>query len=61
MERAVECHRSDPHSSFHGAIVIPNTSPLENLCVYALLFLLGALWAHLRSNSRDAARKERSA
>lgn len=57
----MECHRSDPHSLFHGAIVIPNTSPLENLCVYALLFLLGALWAHLRSNHRDTARKERSA
>lgn len=57
----MECHRSDPHSLFHGAIVIPNTSPLENLCVYVLLFLLGALWAHLRSNHRDTARKERSA
>ncbi|WP_268811840.1 hypothetical protein [Burkholderia pseudomallei] len=41
--------------------MIPNTSPLENLCVYVLLFLLGALWAHLRSNHRDTARKERSA
>ncbi len=46
--------------TFHGAVVIPNTSPLENLCVYALLFLLGALWAHVRCSGRNA-RKEHAA
>lgn len=34
--------------------------PLENLCVYALLFLLGALWAHVRCSGRHA-RKEHAA
>lgn len=46
------------HSSFHGAIVIPNNSPLENLCTFALLFLIGALWGHMRCSSRDTRRKE---
>lgn len=54
----MECHRSYPHSSFHGAIVIPNNSSLENLCTFALLFLIGALWGHMRCSSRDTRRKE---
>lgn len=43
---------------FHGAIVIPNNSPLENLCTFALIFLIGALWGHTRCSSRDVRRKE---
>jgi hypothetical protein len=41
----------------HGAIVIPNNSPLEYLLAFALTFLIGALWGHLRRSNRDAHRK----
>ncbi|KAI3608366.1 hypothetical protein D8I24_1204 [Cupriavidus necator H850] len=46
---------------FHGAIVIPNNSPLEYLLAFTLTFLVGALWAHLRCSNRDACRKEQAA
>lgn len=45
---------------FHGATVISTNSPLENLCVFALMFLLGALWGHLRCSSRDVPQKEQT-
>ncbi len=45
----------------HGAIVIPNNSPLEYLLVFTLIFLVGALWAHFRYSNRDACRQEQAA
>ena len=45
----------------HGAIVISTTSPLEHLLAFALTFLIGALWGHLRySSDRDARPKEQA-
>lgn len=38
-----------------------SNSPLENLLAFALTFLIGALWAHLRCSSRGARRKEQVA
>jgi len=59
----MECHRlQTTWSAFpHGAIVIPNNSPLESLCVFALLFLIGALWGQLHRANRDADREGQSA
>lgn len=45
----------------HGAIVIPNNSPLEYLLAFTLTFLIGALWGHFRYDNRNAASKERAA
>lgn len=42
----------------HGATVIANNSPLENLCTFTLIFLIGALWGHMRGSSRDTRPKE---
>lgn len=41
--------------------MISTNSPLESLCVFALMFLIGALWARLRCSSRDACQKEQTA
>lgn len=45
----------------HGVVVISNNSPLEYLLAFALIFLVGALWAHLRCSNRDARPKEQAA
>ncbi|CAJ5232376.1 Uncharacterised protein [Burkholderia pseudomallei] len=39
--------------------MISTNSPLESLCVFALLFLIGALWG--RCSSRDTPQKEPAA
>lgn len=46
---------------FHGATVISTNSPLEYLLAFALTFLIGALWGHLRCSNRDAHQKEQTA
>lgn len=46
----------------YGATVISSNSPFEYLLAFALTFLIGALWAHLRcSSNRDARRREQAA
>lgn len=46
----------------YGATVISSNSPFEYLLAFALTFLIGALWAHLRcSSNQDACRRERAA
>lgn len=59
----MECRRLRTTRSAipHGAIVIPNNSPLEYLLAFTLFFLIGALWAHQRCSNRDARRKEQAA
>lgn len=46
---------------FPGAIVISSNSSLENLASFALVFLIGALWGHLRCANRDADLKGQAA
>ena len=45
----------------HGEVVISNNSPLEFLLAFALVFLIGALWGHLRCSNADARLKEHAA
>ncbi|CAH0441061.1 hypothetical protein LMG9673_01857 [Ralstonia pseudosolanacearum] len=45
----------------HGTIVIPNNSPLESLVTFALIFLIGALWGHLRCANRGPDHKGQAA
>lgn len=58
----MECHRSNPLSvPSMEPPVISSSSPLENLISFALVFLIGALWGHLRCGNREARRKGQAA
>ena len=47
--------------AFNGAIVIPNNSPLEYLLAFILIFLVGAVWGHLRCSNPYTRREEHAA
>lgn len=40
---------------------MPYNSPFEHLCVFALMFLIGALWSYLRCRDRVTNQKEQTA